>query len=159
MKKLQFDEDFSFVGSDLDVKLKRDFIRHKSSKTKAREICIYWCKFGKKVGFSSPVKVKTVRNNRKVLYMEEMLEQFHDHRENKKERCYENYTREQLNVMKECVDLDLKPRLIKKSLKSKQLVTDGSMPSTGSFYHKLNYIRKKIGQDQVKISVPEFDNL
>ena len=49
--------------------------------------------------------------------------------------------------------------MIKKSLKSKQLVTDGSMPSKSSLYHKLNYMRKKIGQDQVKISVSEFDNL
>ena len=84
--KLQFDEDFSFVGSDLDVKLKRDFIRHKTSKTKAGEICIYWCKFGKKWGFSCPVKLEIVRNNRKVFYMEEIDQKVHDHTENREER-------------------------------------------------------------------------
>ena len=45
--KLEFDEEFSFVGSDLDLKLKKDFIRHKTLKTKAGEIRICWCRFGK----------------------------------------------------------------------------------------------------------------
>ena len=46
--KLEFDEEFPFVGSDLDLKLKRDYIRHKMLITKAGEISIYWCRFGKK---------------------------------------------------------------------------------------------------------------
>ena len=46
--KLEFDKEFPFVGSDLDLKLKRDYIRHKISITKAGEITIYWSRFGKK---------------------------------------------------------------------------------------------------------------
>ena len=79
--KLEFDEEFSFVGSDLDLKLKRDYIRHKTSNTKAGEISIYWCRFGKKRGFSCPVKVKIVRKNEKVLFMEEINPKDHDHTE------------------------------------------------------------------------------
>ena len=86
--KLEFDEEFSFVGSDLDLKLKRDYIRHKTSNTKAREICIYWCRFGKKRGFSCPVKVKIVRKNKKVLFMEEINPKDHNHTEIREERVY-----------------------------------------------------------------------
>ena len=159
MTMVEFDDDLLFVGSDVDVKLKTEFIKHKTSKTKVGESCIYWCKYGKKVGFACPVKVKTVRNNRKVLYMEEIDSKVHDHRENRQERIYENYTTDQVDAIKECIDLDLKPRFIKKSLKIKELVTDGSMTRSSSFYHKVNQIRKKICKDQVKISVSEFDKL
>ena len=86
--KLEFDEEGAFVGSELDLKLKRDYIRHKMSITKAGEITIYWCRFGKKRGFSCPVKVKIVRKNEKVLFMEEIDPKVHDHMENRQERIY-----------------------------------------------------------------------
>ena len=157
--RLQFDEDFLYIGSDLDVKLKRDFIRHKTSKTKAGEICIYWCKFGKKRGFSYPVKLKIVRNNRKVFYMEEIDRKVHDHTENRDERIYENYMNDQVDAMKECIELDMKSRYIKKSLLKKELLTDASMPKLSSFYHKVNLIKRQISKDQVKISVSEFQKI
>ena len=103
MTVFEFPDISSFVGSDVDVKLKTQFIQQKKQRTKAGDTCVFWCKFGKKRGYKCSVKGKIVKNDRKVLYMEEMVEQFHDHRENKKERCYENYTREQLNVMNETI--------------------------------------------------------
>ena len=51
MTRVEFDEDLSFVGSAVDIKLKKEFIKHKTSKTKLGESCIYWCKFGKKWDF------------------------------------------------------------------------------------------------------------
>ena len=157
--KLEFDEEFPFVGSDLDLKLKRDYIRHKMSITKAGEISIYWCRFGKKQGFSCPVKVKIVRKNEKVLFMEEINPKDHDHTEIREERVYENYTNDQVDAMKECIDLDLQPRNIKKSLKKKELLTDASMPKPSSFYHKVNQIKKQLSKNQVKITVSEFQKI
>ena len=139
---LEFNDDSSFVGSDTDVKLKTEFIKHKTSKTKVRDTCVYWCKFGKKVGFSCPVKVKTVRNNRKVFYMEEIDPKVHDHTENREERIYENYTKDQVDARQECIDLDLKPRNINKSLKKKELLTDASR-SSRRFERELIFSRER----------------
>ena len=105
------------------------------------------------------MKLKIVRNTRKVTYMEEIDQPVHDHMENREERTYENYTNDQVDAIKECIELDLKPRYIKKSLKNKELLTDGSMPKLSSFYHKVHLIKKKISKDQVKISVSEFEKL
>ena len=157
--KLEFDKEFPFVGSDLDLKLKRDYIRHKMLITKAGEISIYWCRFGKKRGFSCPVKVKIVRKNEKVFFMEEIDPKVHDHTENREERIYENYMKDQVEAMKECIDLDMRTRYIKKSLKKKELLSDASIPKPSSFYHKVHLIKKQISKDQVKISVSEFHKI
>ena len=91
--------------------------------------------------------------------MEEIDQKVHDHTENREERTYENYTNNQVDAIKECIELDLKPRYIKKSLKNKELLSDGSMPMSSSFYHKVHHIKKKISKDQVKISVSEFEKI
>ena len=91
--------------------------------------------------------------------MEEIYPKVHDHRENRQERCYENYTTDQVDAIKECINLDLKPRFIKKSLKCKELVTDASMPSKSSLYHKFNRVRKDDCKDQVKITATQFEKL
>ena len=102
------------------------------------------------------MKLKIVRNTRKVTYMEEIDQPVHDHTENREERIYENYTKDQVDAMKECIDLDLQPRNIKKSLKKKELLTDASMPKPSSFYHKVHQIKKQLSKNQVKITVSEF---
>ena len=53
-------------------------------------------------------------------------------------RKYENYTNEQVNVMKKSLQLDMNTRNIKKSLKNQDLIADDKMPATSSFYHKIN---------------------
>ena len=46
--RVEFDEDLSFVGSAVDVELKTEFIKHKTSKTKVGETCIYSASMVKK---------------------------------------------------------------------------------------------------------------
>ena len=91
--------------------------------------------------------------------MEEIKPKDHDHTENREERVYENYLNDQVDAMKECIDLDLKPRYIKKSLKKKELLTDASMLKPSSFYHKVNQIKKQLSKNQVKITVEEFQKI
>ena len=62
--KLEFDKEFLFVGSDLDLKLKRDYIRHKILITKAGEISIYWCRFGKKTRILLPCEGEDCQEER-----------------------------------------------------------------------------------------------
>ena len=47
MTVVEFDDIPSFVGSDVDVKLKTQFIQQKKQRTKAGDTCVFWCKFGK----------------------------------------------------------------------------------------------------------------
>ena len=103
--------------------------------------------------------MKIVKKNEKVFYMEEIDPKVHDHTENREERIYENYTKDQVDTMKECIDLDMRTRYIKKSLKKKELLTDASMPKPSSFYHKVNKIKKQLYENQVKIIVDEFQKI
>ena len=152
-------EDYPFFGSDIDIKLKTEYLRHKTSRTKVGQSVIYWCKYGKRIGFNCPVQAKTLRINKKVLYMEPVDGKDHDHTENRKARVYEHYSTEKLDAIKEGIRLDLKPRYIKKSLKSKELVCDETMPSISSLYHKFNRVRRDDCTDQVKITVAQFKQL
>ena len=73
MTRFQFDDDnYPFVGSDIDITLKTEYLRHKTSKLKVGTSIIYWCKYSKRVGYGCTVKVKTLRIDKKVLYMEEL---------------------------------------------------------------------------------------
>ena len=66
VKKLEFDDDnYPFVGSDIDITLKTEYLRHKTSTLKKGTSVIYWCKYGKRVGFGCTVKVKTFRIDKK----------------------------------------------------------------------------------------------
>ena len=91
--------------------------------------------------------------------MEEINPKDHDHTEIREERVYENYMNDQVDAMKECIDLDMQTRYIKKSLKKKELLTDASMPKPSSFYHKVNQIKKQLSKNQVKITVEEFQKI
>ena len=91
--------------------------------------------------------------------MEEINPKDHDHTENREERVYENYSNDQVDAMKESIDLDMETRNIKKSLKKKELLTDASMPKPSSFYHKVNQIKKQLYENQVKIIVDEFQKI
>ena len=91
--------------------------------------------------------------------MEEINPKDHDHKEIREERVYENYTNDQVDAMKESIDLDLETRNIKKSLKKKELLTDASMLKPSSFYHKVNQIKKQLSKNQVKITVEEFQKI
>ena len=45
VKRLEFDDDnYPFVGSDIDILLKTEYLRHKTSTVKKGTIVIYWCK-------------------------------------------------------------------------------------------------------------------
>ena len=146
--KFEFREE-EFVGSELDIKIKKEFIIHKKSTTKAGQITIYWCKYGKRRGFSCPVKFKVVRKDEKVFIMDEKDFKDHDHKEDESQRIYQHYTDDQVEAMKENIELDVEPRNIKKMLKNKGLVTDDSMPKPSSFYHKVNQLKKELDMDQV----------
>ena len=91
--------------------------------------------------------------------MEEINPKDHDHTEIREERVYENYTNDQVDAMKDCIDLDMKTRYIKKTLKKKELLTDASMPKPSSFYHKVNQIKKQLSKNQVRITVSEFQKI
>ena len=94
-----------------------------------------------------------------MLYMEQLYCKGHDHTENRQARVYEHYSTEKLDTIKEGIRLDLKPRYIKKSLKSKELVCDETMPSISSLYHKFNRVRRDDCTDQVKITAAQFKKL
>ena len=100
MTRFQFDDDdLPFVGSDIDITLKTEYLRHKTSKLKVGTSVIYWCKYGKRVGYGCTVKVKTLRIDKKVLYMEQLDGKGHDHTENRQVRIYEHYSREILEAI------------------------------------------------------------
>ena len=121
MTKYTFDDDgCPFLGSDLEISLQTDYIRHKRYQLEVGESVIYWCKYGKRLGYNCPVKVKTLRIDKKVMYMEELHGKGHDHTEDRKARCYEHYSREKLETIREGIRLDMKPRLITKNLKNKK---------------------------------------
>ena len=85
MTKFQFDDDdLPFLGSDIEISLQTYYLRHKRTHTKLGESVIYWCKYGKRVGYKCPVKVKTLRIDKKVLYMEELHGKGHNHTEDRK---------------------------------------------------------------------------
>ena len=87
MTKFQFDDDTCpWFGSDLEISLQTDYLRHKRYQLEVGESVIYWCKYGKRLGYNCPVKVKTLRINKKVLYMEELDGKGHDHTENRQAR-------------------------------------------------------------------------
>ena len=91
MTRFQFaDDDLPFVGSDIDITLKTEYLRHKTTHTKVGESVIYWCKYGKRVGYACTVKAKTMRIDKKVLYMEQLNCRGHDHTENRQARVYEH---------------------------------------------------------------------
>lgn len=94
----------------------------------------------------------------KVYFMDEKEAKNHNHEETGK-RKYENYTNEQVNVMKESLQLDMNTRNIKKSLKNQDLIADDKMPATSSFYHKINQLKKKLKRDQVKITLDELKDI
>jgi hypothetical protein len=147
-----------YAKSDLAKKLKLEFVQHRKSTTKLGVVTELWCKYGKKRGFSCPVKVKLVDKAEKIYFMDEKEAKNHNHEEIEK-RKYENYTNEQVNVMKESLQLDMNTRNIKKSLKNQDLIADDKMPATSSFYHKINQLKKELKRDQVKITLDEFKEI
>ena len=158
--KFQFDDDgCPLLGSDIEISLQTDYLRHKRTQLKAGESVIYWCKYGKRIRYNCSVKVKTLRIDKIVLYMEELNGKDHDHTEDRKARCYEHYSREKLETIREGIRSDIKPRFITKNLKKKKLLCDETMPSKSSMYHKFNRVRHADGKDQVKITVAEFKQL
>ena len=160
MKRLEFDDDnYPFVGSDIDIILKTEYLRHKTSTLKKGTSVIYWCKYGKRIGFGCTVKVKTLRIDKKVLYMEQLDGKGHDHTENRQVRIYEHYSREKVEAIREGIRLDMKPRIIKKNLKNKKLLFDATMPSSSSLYHKFNRVKRDVCKDQVKITAAQFKKL
>ena len=97
VKRLEFDDDnYPFVGSDIDILLKTEYLRHKTSTVKKGTSVIYWCKYGKKVGYCCTVKVKTLRIDKKVFYIEQLDGIGHDHTENRQVGIYEHYSREKV---------------------------------------------------------------
>ena len=146
--KFEFDKE-EFVGSELDIKIKKEYIIQKKSTTKAGQITVYWCKYGKMRGFSCSVKFKVVRKDEKVFILADKNSEGHDHAEVEGERIYHHYSDDQVEAMKENIELDVATRNIRKSLKNKGLVTDASMPDSSSFYHKVNQIKKELQKDQV----------
>ena len=102
------------------------------------------------------MKVKTLRIDKKVLYMEELDGKGHDHTEDRKARCYEHYSREKLETIREGIRLDMKPRHITKNLKNKKLLSDSTMPSKSSIYHKFSRVKRADGKDQDEIPVDQF---
>ena len=105
------------------------------------------------------MKVKTLRIDKKVLYMEELHGKGHNHTEDRKARCYKHYSREKLETIREGILLDMKLRLITKNLKNKKLLCDATMPSKSSLNHKVNRVKRADGKDQVKITVAQFKQL
>ena len=90
--------------------------------------------------------------------MDEKEAKNHNHEETGK-RKYENYSLDQVKVMKESLQLDMNTRNIKKSLKNQDLIADDKMPAKSSFYHKIGQIKKELKRDQVKISLDEFKEI
>ena len=66
----------------------------------------------------------------------------HDHAEVEGERIYHHNSDDQVEAMKEDIELDVPTRNIRKSLKNKGLVTDASMP-------EVNQIKKELLEAQV----------
>ena len=147
-----------YADSELAKKLKLEFAQHRKSTTKLGTVKELWCKYGKKRGFSCPVKLKLVEKGEKVYLMDEKEAKNHNHEETE-ERKYENYSLDQVKVMKESLQLDMNTRNIKKSLKNKDLIADDKMPGKSSFYHKIGQLKKELKMNQVKITVDEFKEI
>ena len=146
-----------YHASDVAKKLKLGFAKHRTRNTKTGLVTEFWCKYGKKIGFSCPVKVKVIKNEEKTTVMEEKDPKDHDHEEKEEgDRVYGDYNPDQTKEMKECLKLDMSTRNIKKSLQNKGLFTDENMPGQNSFYHKINQLKKELKLDQVKITVDDF---
>ena len=160
VKKLEFDDDkYPFAGSDIDILLKTDYVRHKTSTVKKGTNVIYWCKYGKKVGYCCTMKAKIVRIDKKVFYMEQLDSIGHDHTENRNVRIYEHYSREKVEVIRDGICRDMKPRIIKNNLKNKKLLSDATMPSRSSLYHKFSRVKRDVCNDGVKITAARFKKL
>ena len=138
-----FDEE-EIVGSEFDIKVKKEYIIQKKSTTKAGQITVYLCKYGKMRGLSCPVKFMVVRKDENIFIMDSKNSKDYDHAEVKGKRIYHHYSDDQVEAMKENIDLDVATRNIRKGL-----VTDASMPDSSSFYHKVNQIKKELQKDQV----------
>ena len=50
----------------------------------------------------------------------------------------------------------MKPRDITKNLKNKKLLSDATMPSKSSIYHKFKRVKRADGKDQDQIPVDQF---
>ena len=116
----------------MDIKIKKEYIIQKKSTTKAGQITVYWCKYGKMRGFSCPVKFKVVRKDEKVFILDDKNSKGHDHAEVEGERIYHHNSDDQVEAMKENIELDVATQNIRKSLKN-----------------KVNQIKKELQKDQV----------
>ena len=54
------------------------------------------------------MKVKIVRKDEKVFFMDEIVPKNHDHTEDRNKRVYENYSNEQVDVIKESIHVHLR---------------------------------------------------
>ena len=79
-KGVEWETKFEFEF-ELDIKIQKEYIIQKKSTTKAGQITVYWCKYG-----------KVVRKDKKVLIMDEKNFKGHDHAEVEGERIYHHYS-------------------------------------------------------------------
>ena len=87
----------------MDIKIKKEYIIQKKSTTKAGQITVYWCNYGKMRGFSCPVKFKVVRKDEKVFILDDKNSKGHDHAKVEGERIYHHYSDDQVEAMKEII--------------------------------------------------------
>ena len=64
--------------------------------------------------------------------MEQLDSIGHDHTENRNVRIYKHYSREKVEVIRDGIRRDMKPRIIKNNLKNKKLLFDATIPSSSS---------------------------
>ena len=94
-----------YHASDVAKKLKLGFAKHRTRNTKTGLVTEFWCKYGKK----------------KTTVMEEKDAKDHDHEEKEEgDRVYGDYNPDQTKEMKECLQLDMSTRNIKKSFQNNE---------------------------------------